>query len=210
MIRTNVVELTVIPAVAYRQKLQAGGSGITILRYGEKQPAIASISKTSGKPILSANTPKNKYPEEAFEEAMRLTMGLPYRKQGKVTVLKKSFKEVEEKKEEPVVFDMADYEKIVAHYTDKSGKLSYELLNKDLIRFANSSSVVRQMIADRKSAAAIKNYVVSTKFRNITDNHDLTGKQLKEIVQLLDNVHPKGVFKELNDKIRQELGKGKK
>ena len=30
MIRTSVVELTTIPAVAYRQKLPAGGSGVTI------------------------------------------------------------------------------------------------------------------------------------------------------------------------------------
>ena len=51
MIRTSVVELTTIPAVAYRQKLPAGGSGVTILRYGEKQVGIASISTRSGKAI---------------------------------------------------------------------------------------------------------------------------------------------------------------
>ena len=36
MIRTDTVQLTVIPAVAYRQKLTAGGSGIVILRHGAK------------------------------------------------------------------------------------------------------------------------------------------------------------------------------
>ena len=41
MVRTDIVELTVIDAVAFRQKLTAGGSGITILRYDAEQPGIA-------------------------------------------------------------------------------------------------------------------------------------------------------------------------
>ena len=48
MIRTETVTLTVIPAVAYRQKLPAGGSGIVIVRNDREQPGIASISKSSG------------------------------------------------------------------------------------------------------------------------------------------------------------------
>ena len=38
MIRTDIVNLTVIDAVAFRQKLTAGGSGVTILRYDIDQP----------------------------------------------------------------------------------------------------------------------------------------------------------------------------
>ena len=33
MIRTEPVELTVIEAVAFRQKLTAGGSGVTIVEF---------------------------------------------------------------------------------------------------------------------------------------------------------------------------------
>ena len=51
MIRTNVVSLSVIKAVAYRQKLMTGGSGIVIIREDASQPGIASISKTSGEAI---------------------------------------------------------------------------------------------------------------------------------------------------------------
>ena len=43
MIRTNVVTLTVIPAIAYREKLQDGGSAIVVYRKGETQPGIAGI-----------------------------------------------------------------------------------------------------------------------------------------------------------------------
>ena len=56
MVRTETVNLTVIEAVAFRQKLNAGGSGITILRYDIDQPGIASISKTSGEAIPTDNT----------------------------------------------------------------------------------------------------------------------------------------------------------
>ena len=62
MIRTETVTLTIIPAVAYRQKLTAGGSGIVILRKNAKQPGIASISKTSGEAILSQNINEKYYP----------------------------------------------------------------------------------------------------------------------------------------------------
>ena len=210
MIRTSVVELTTIPAVAYRQKLAAGGSGITICRYGEKQCGLAAISTRSGKAIPAENNPADLYPEEAFAEAIELTRGLPYKKLGKVTVLKKSFKEAEPKaeEEEPPV-DLAAYDKLAAKYTDKSGKLSYELINKDLIKLLKSSSVARGLVAEQASPAKIKNYVVGAKFRDVTGSKDLTDKQVKQLADMLDNVYPKGVFKELNDEIRKALGKAK-
>ena len=209
MIRTSVVELTTIPAIAYRQKLAAGGSGITICRYGEKQVGIASISTRSGKAIPAANCPVELYPEEAFAEAIELTRGLPYKKLGKVTMLKKSFKEAEPKEaEEEIQVDMADYDKLAAKYTDKTGKLSYELINKDLIKFLKSSSVARKLVEEQATPAKINRYVVGAKFRDVTKK-ELTDKQVKLLSDMLDNVYPKGVFKELNDEIRKALAKAK-
>jgi len=209
MIRTSVVELTTVPAVAYRQKLPTGGSGITICRYGEKQVGIASISTRSGKAIPAENCPAELYPAEAFAEAIELTRGLPYKKLGKVTMLKKSFKEAEPKEEEEIQVDLADYDKLAAKYTDKEGKLSYELINKDLIKLLKSSSVVRGLVAEQASPAKIKSYIVGTKFRDVTGKKDLTDKQVKLLSDMLDNVYPKGVFKELSDEIRKALAKAK-
>ena len=93
MVRTNVVALNSVPGVAYRQKLPAGGSGIVILREDFEQPGIASISKTSGEAIPSTNTPKELYPQEAFQEAISLTAGLPYKKQGAVKLKGKEMSE---------------------------------------------------------------------------------------------------------------------
>ena len=211
MIRTNVVSLSSIKGVAYRQKLLSGGSGIVILREDSAQPGIASISKTSGEAIPAVNNPKKLYPKEAFQEAIALTAGLPYKKQGSVRL--KGLPVVEEPvageaAEEEAVVDSAEYQKIVDKYTDKDGKLSYDLLNKDMIKFAHSSSIVRKMIEEGESVEAIRLYSVGSKFRGITGNPSLSDAQVLKMVELLDEVSQKGVFKEFNDEIRKKLKLG--
>lgn len=210
MIRTNTVSLSLIEAVAYRQKLPSGGSGIVIVREDGSQPGIASISKTSGEPIIAANTPKKLYPQEAFAEAIALTAGLPFKKQGSVTlkgkkVVEKPVKKEEETEDDEIIVSGADYLKIVEKYTDKAGKLSYELLNKDVIQFAHRSVTARKMIAEGVTQKKIAAYVIGTKFRNVTGNSKLTDKQVQLIVELLDEVSPKGVFKEFNDELRRSI-----
>ena len=207
MIRTNVVTLSSIKAIAYRQKLLSGGSGIVILREDSAQPGIASISKTSGEAIPTANTSKKLFPQEAFREAIALTAGLPYRKQGKVQLkgeLPAEESAAEETvAEEEVVVDSAEYAKIVEKYTDKNGKLSYELLNRDMIRFAHSSSRVRKMVEEGESVDDIRLYAVGAKFRTVAGNPGLTDAQVLKMVELLDEVSPKGVFREFNEELRR-------
>lgn len=208
MIRTDVVYLTVIKAVAFRQKLPAGGSGVTVIRFDTAQPGIASISKSSGKPIPSANTPSDLFPEEAFQEAITLTAGMPYNKRGSVRVVKKAVKEVapapEESTEDDVVIDTAEYQKLVDRYTDKTGKLSYELLNKDLIRFSHASKIVRELLDEGASVKKIRTYIVCTKFRTIVGNDKLTEAQVMKMAELLDEVSPKSVFKTLDAELRRK------
>ena len=217
MIRTSSVSLSMLPAVAYRQKYASGGSGIVIVRSDATQPGIASISKTSGEPIISANTPADLYPKEAFDEAITLTAGMPYRRQGKP---KPAFVETggepapvvedEPVPEVEVVVDSDEYQKLVDAYTDKDGRLSYALLNKELIQFAHSSEMVNRMLAAGEDEEAIRLYVVGTKFRNVTGNKDLTDEQVLKMAELLDEVSPKGVFKELNAELRGRLGERKR
>ncbi len=208
MVRTNVVRLSVVPGVAYRQKLPAGGSGIVILREDCEQPGIASISKTSGEAIPAENTPKKKYPQEAFQEAIALTAGLPYTKRGSVRVMEKKLVEEAPSGEdfisEEIVIDSEDYQKIVDKYTDKNGKLSYALLNRDLIQFAHRSSIVRKMLDEGKKADRILLYITGAKYRSISGNSRLTDDQVRLITDLLDEVSPAGVFKELKGEIRKE------
>lgn len=221
MIRTNSVKLTVIPGLAYRQKLSAGDSSIVILRADSTQPGTALISKTSGEPIVSANTPADLFPVEAFAEAMTLTAGMPYRKQGKPRLVAQdlvSEPEVElveeapepEEEEAPKqvmnVVDSDEYLAIVKAYTDKSGKFSYDHISKEMIQFAHSSEMVGRMLAAGDSEETIRMFIVGNKFRNISGNKDLTDEEVLAIAELLDEVSPKGIFKDLNKELRTMMG----
>lgn len=220
MIRTNSVTLTTIPAaIAYRRKATAGGSAIVIIRADEPQPGIATISKTSGEPIISANTPAEAYPAEAFAEAMTLTAGLPYRKQGKPAApgLVEAAVEEEVAAEEAateeqveVVIDSDEYQRIVDAYTDKKGRLSYDLMNKDMIQLAHRSEVVSRMIGAGESEDTIVNYIIASKFQSASGNKDLTDEQVAAMVALIDEVSPKGAFKELKAKVRSMLADAKR
>ena len=218
MIRTNVVELTVIPAIAYRQKLPSGDIGITILCYGVAQPGLATISKTSGDAIISANTPQGLYPAEAFQEAITLTNGMPYRRQKSVQVKEEIVLEAaeEELQEEPAeledvsfVVDSPEYQRLVDRYTDKNGRLSYELLNRELIQTAHASGQVRIMIEEKATADEIRVQTVKAQLRNLTRKPSLTDAQVAKMIELLDETSPKGVLRPLNDKIRKWLRTGK-
>jgi len=84
VIRTRLVELSTLEAVAYRQKLRGGQSGLVILRPDTAQPGLALLNHQSGQPDPAANTPADLYPLEAFQEALELTSGLPYSSRGPV------------------------------------------------------------------------------------------------------------------------------
>ena len=208
MIRTDIVALSTVKGVAYRQKLPSGSSGIVIIREDAAQPGIASISKTSGEAIPAKNTPKKLYPQEAFKEAMTLTLGMPYKKQGAIKLNGETVSDTsapEEALPEEAAVDSADYLKIVEKYTDKNGKFSYDLLNKDMIKFAHSSSKVRKMLEEGGKQKDIVSYSVGTKFRNITGNSKLSDEQVQKIADLLDEVSPKGVLKEFKSEIRKKM-----
>ena len=213
MIRTEVVKLTVIPAIAFRQKLPTGGAGVTIVTTDSEQPGLASISKTSGEPIPSTNTPLAIYPIKAFAEAIALTAGMPYRKRGGVKVTQEKIEEVAPEpvpeESEEALLDSREYQKIVDAYTDKNGKLSYDLLNKDLIQFANRSGRVKTMLDEKQDIETIRNYIITTKFAEITGNNNFSEAQAIKAAELLDEVSPKGVFKELNAELRRMAAKQK-
>lgn len=213
MIRTNSVELTSLPAaIAYRRKGTSGDATIVIVRADEPQPGIAGISKTSGEPILTANTSAEKYPAEAFAEAIALTAGMPYRKLGKPAAPSLVVAEPETPEEEAVevVVDSAEYQALLDAFTDKSGRFSYDLMNKELIQLAHRSTVVSRMVGEGASEEEIVDYVVGTRFRNITGNHDLTDEQVAAMAALIDDLSPKGAFRDLKKKVRAMLSAAKR
>lgn len=207
MIRTKIVELSTIEAAAYRQKLRDGKSGIVILRYDTSQPGLASVNRRTGTPEPSANTNLETFPIAAFQEAIELTSGMPYSRRGAVKLSgdQEAVDSDEELPEELATVNSAEYEAIVKAYTNKKGELSYQLLNKDFIQFAKSSKIVADMVANRASVDEIRDYVIKVKLETLTGNRELTQAQTKRIVEMLDEVSPRYVFRELNDEIIRML-----
>ena len=208
MIRTKIVELSTLEAAAYRQKLRDGKSGIVILRYDTPQPGLASVNRRTGTPEPSVNTNLEMFPLEAFQEAIALTSGMPYSRRGavKLSVPQEAVDPADkESEEELATVDSAEYEAIVKAYTNKKGELSYELLNKDFIQFTKSSKIVADLVANRASVDEIRNYVVRVKLESLTGNRELTVAQTMLIIEMLDEVSPRYVFRELNDEIIRML-----
>jgi hypothetical protein len=216
MIRTKIVELSTIAAVAYRRKLQGGKSGVVVMRYDTAQPGLASFSRNTGDPVPNANINLDLFPLEAFKEALELTYGMPYSKRGAVKLSGSpaepeagAAEEETASPEDEATVDCAEYAAVVEAYTNKKGELSYDLINKDFIQFARSSKIVGDMVANRASEEEIRNHVVKVKLEELTGNRDLSAAQAQRIVDLLDEVSPRYVFRELNDEIRRMLSQSK-
>ena len=79
-----------------------------------------------------------------------------------------------------------------------------------IILLAHRSTVVARMVAAAAAEKDIADYVIGTRFRNITGNHDLTDEQVSKMAELIDEIDPRGAFKELKAKIREMSGKAKK
>ena len=65
------------------------------------------------------------------------------------------------------------------------------------------------MLDEQQDIDAIRNYIITTKFAEITGNKNFSEAQAVKAAELLDEVSPKGVFKELNAELRRMAAKRK-
>ena len=173
----------------------------------DTEPSSSAESSAVQNKPEGLNTPADLYPAEAFNEAIRLTAGMPYKKRSGVRLTKKKVEEVAPEKTEEiaeeVVIDTEEYQKLVDNYTDKNGRLSYDLLNRDLIRFAHSSKTVSKMLEEGESLAKTRTYIICTKFRTVIGNKKLTEAEIRKMAELIDDVSPKSAFKALDSELRK-------
>ncbi len=217
VIRTRLVELSTLEAVAYRQKLRGGQVGVVILRQDTPQPGLALLNRQSGSADPAHNTSGDLYPKEAFEEAIELTAGLPYSSRGPVRSPAAVGQAVggdapvpaelgEDASPEAVAtVKSADYAAIVKAYTNKKGELSYELLNKALIQAASSNPFVDTMVTNGASLEEIRDHVVKANFEAVTGNRSLSQEEVQRIIDLLDEVSTHSVLREFNEALRKML-----
>ena len=210
IIRTKAVELSTIPALAYKQKLSAGGSGIKILR-SDGTSAVCTIDKRTADMIPYGKVDEALFPAEAFDEAYELTNSLPYSARGNIKLV--AIEETqpidvpEEAPEEQVDMTLSpEYNAIVARYSDEKGKLNYTLMNKDFIQFAARSKVVADLVAKGENQDVILEAIVIVCAANVSgQKKHLDSEHVRLLIETLDEMDPRSAFKELKAHINRML-----
>jgi len=215
IIRTAAVELTAIPAIAYKQKLSSGGSGIKIFRLDQDATTVLTLDKRTGEGIPYGKYDVSLFPDEALNEAIELTSGLPYASRGKIKITVFDVAEEEEdvietELEKTDMVNSEEYKALIQRYADEKGKLNYALLNKDFIQFSSRSKVVGEMVAAKASVEEITLYVVNSMVLQLVKRKDaMSGEETAALIETLDEIDPRSALKELKAHIKRMLAKSK-
>jgi len=216
IIRTKVVEINEIPAIAYKLKLKSGGSGIKMHRTDKDATAFAEVDKRAGSCILD-KIDQELFPETAFDEALELLEGLPYSARGKVKILVSDEVEAEDvcsgdsSGDLPTTAQMIEsdeFNAIIDRYSDENGKINYALMNKQFMQFAQTSRVVGDMIGKRDSENDIRLFVLKNRAAFLANKKEhLSDEEATALMEALNEISPRSAFKELNLYLRKRLSR---
>ena len=212
IIRTRAIELTIIPAIAYKQKMAAGGAGIKILRIDNDRTAFCHIDKHSGALIPHDDFKPEIFPREAFREAAEMTAGLPYSPRGKIKISPTAITDDDVMEQTvPDQTDMtlsAEYAALVGYYLDDRGRINYQLMNRDFIKFASRSRVVANMTAARAGQEEILVFIVRSQSAKLAKQKESPDAQsVLLLIETLEEINPRRAFKELRSHINRLLAK---
>ncbi len=203
IIRTKAVELSTIQAIAYKQKLASGGAGVKLIRLDQDATAVATIDKRTGEAVPYGAVDDKLFPYEAFSEAIELLNGMPYAARGKIALQRAEVVDVidvvEGDDEEKIdMVDSEEYAAIVERYSDEKGKLNYRLMNKDFIQFASKSKTVAEMVAAGADVEDILLFIIKSRATYIAGKKEsLDDVYVAALMETLDEIDPRGAFKEL-------------
>ena len=215
IIRTPAVELTTIPAIAYKQKLASGGSGIKIFRLDTDAVAVLTMDRRTGEGVPRGMMDAQLFPEEAVSEAIALTTGMAYSARGKIKVsLQEDITEADDVEEsETEKIDMvgsAEYIAIIDRYSDEKGKLNYPLMNKDFIQFASKSKTVNEMVENKADIEELLRHILKNRAGFVSGlKETLSDAQTDALLETLDEIDPRSAFKELSQHLKRMLAKSK-
>ena len=214
IIRTKAVELSTIPAMAYKQKLASGGAGIKILR-NDGTTAVCTVDKRSGEMVAYGSYNEQLFPMDAFDEAFELTSGLPYSARGNIRITEVMEMQSDDVSEEAPVdqIDMTlsvEYKALVDRYCDEKGRLNHVLMNKDFMQFASRSKIVAKMIDENAHTDEIVEAIVKSRATEISGQKEsLDDNSVKLLIETLDEMDPRSAFKELKAYINRLKAKSK-
>jgi len=216
MIRTEAVKTTTIPGMGFRQKLTAGGAGITILTPDDR--ATFTINKRDGKCVPYGKVNTDVFTEDVIKEVLELTQGLPYRRLGTITKVHVNKPceetsvehEVEDEKCDIDVIASAEYAAFIENYSDKKGRFSHQLMNKALMQFAARSGAVSKKLAAKEDMDMIVRYIVRSKAATLSRRKAMDDEMLTAFIDTIDSICERSAFKELNAYLRARVSRKRK
>ena len=215
MIRTEAVQMTSLKGLAFKQKIKAGGAGITIMTPDDR--AVFTINKRDGTCVPYGTVNSDVFAAAVIDEALELTKGLPYRRLGSISKVYPDNHcdespvelEVDDEKAEIDVISSVEYREFIAQYTDKNSKFSYQLMNKELIQFASKSSIVRTKLAEKENVDIIVRYIVKSKAADLARNRGMDDDMLTAFIDTFDSMNTRSAFKELAAYLRGRMSRKK-
>jgi len=220
IIRSKVVELNTIPAIAYKVKLKQGGSGIKFHRTDRDDSAFAEIDKRTGEAKLDPRAIADIFPVEALDEAIEELLGLPYSARGKVKITPTEAVEEGEievpEGEAPGTHadamanavDSDEFIAIVGMYSDVNGKMNYQLMNKQFIQFAARNKTVTDMVGKKESVDDILLHIIKNRAAFLAGKRDnLPDNEALALIEAIEEIDPRSAFKELKLHIRKLLAR---
>ena len=216
MIRTEAVKLKSINARAFKQKLSAGGTGITIITPHER--AVFTVNKRDGLCVPYGKVNSEVFTDKVINEALERTTGLPYKRLGKINKVHPDNKcdegliehETDDEKSDIDVMASKEYIEFVAQYTDKHNKFSYQLMNKELMQFAARSNIVSKKITEKDDVESIVRYIVRSKAADLARNKGMDDEMLTAFIDTLDSMETRSAFKELRAYLRDKKSRKRK
>ncbi|MCL2747953.1 MAG: hypothetical protein FWE59_04780 [Oscillospiraceae bacterium] len=192
-----MVELTKIPALAYKFKMSSGGAGIKIIHEGSDNIETFAITRRGE---LVATTPQS-IVSDAAREAFELTQGLPYSARGKVKAIFVADVVEDELAPDTPEYNMVEsdeYEAWVAAYTGDNFKMNYAKMNKDMIQFAVKNKTVAQMVSEKEPVEAILRRIVQIQTSNLTKKKEYLAPEMTDaLIATLEELDVRSAFKEL-------------
>ena len=216
MIRTEAVKTTTIPGMAFKQKLQAGGAGITIITPEER--ATFTINKRDGLCVPFGKVDESIFTKEVVDKVLELTKGLPYRRLGSITKVHLDApceeapveNEVDDEKVDIDIISSAEYAAFIEKYSDKKGRFSHQLMNKELMQYAARSGAVSKKLAMKEDTDLIVRYVVRAKAAKLARRKEMDDDTLTAFIETIDSICTRSAFKELNAYLRERLSRNRK
>jgi len=216
MIRTEAVKTSVISGMAFRQKLQSGGSGITVITPEDR--AMFTINKRDGSCVPFGKVDLSVFNEAVIDEVLELTKGLPYRRLGKITKVHVDKpceetpveQENEDEEADITIIGSKEYAAFIEKYSDKKGRFSHQLMNKELMQFAAKSGVIKKKLEEKEDIDLMVRYVVRTKAAEMSRNKDMDDEMLTAFIETIDSICTRSAFKELNAYLRGKLSRKRK